>query len=300
MKKRLLMFVLLLSVACVFTACSREKELTWENHEKIYLWEDEENVPYFDESIDQDMASITPYVVDDNEDGRAVIIIPGGGYAVRSDMETEIEIAEELNENNISAFLLDYRIAPYDRHGIMTDGLRAIRFVRYYAESFGIDADKVTVMGLSAGGHLATMTMEHFDEELDVSGDKIDEVSARPDAGILCYPVGSFKDDLTHEKSRMNFLGEENQGDEDMRNEYSAENGVTEDTPPVFIWHTMNDQAVPYESSELLAEAFEEQGIECELHLYKYGSHGLGLAKGIEDVEGWFEDCLDWLDKVYE
>lgn len=300
MKKRvLLVSALLLGIACLFLGCNDGAKLTWVNEQKIYLWEEDAEVPYIDESVEQEMASITPYIAEGNEDGKSVIIIPGGGYAIRSDMETEIEIAEALNQNNISAFILDYRIAPYNKDAIMSDGFRAVRFVRYYAESFGIDPEKITVMGLSAGGHLALMTMEHFDEELDLSGDKIDEVSARPDAGVLCYPVGSFKDDLTHEKSRSNFLGEENQYNEEMQDEYSAELGVTANTPPAFIWHTMNDQAVPYESSELLAAAFEEQGIECEFLLYKYGSHGLGLAKDIEEVGEWFGQCVEWLDKVY-
>lgn len=298
--KLLFMMMLLFGITCILSGCNSGANLTWENETKIYLWENEEDIPYFDDSVDQEMASITPYISEENTDGKAVIIIPGGGYAVRSDMETEKEIAAELNANNISAFILDYRIAPYDKNSIMSDGFRAVRFVRYYAESFGIDPEKITVMGLSAGGHLAIMTMEHYDDELEVTGDKIDEVSARPDAGILCYAVSSFKDDLTHEKSRANFLGEENQYDEELQNEYSGECGVTADTPPAFIWHTMNDQAVPYESSELLAAAFEEQGVECELHLYKYGSHGLGLAKDIEGAGEWFGECMNWLNKIYK
>jgi len=298
MKRLSIIFITVLLVLFVFSGCNSGGKLEYENQKKINLWENEEDIPYLDSSVDQPLTNITPYIAEENEDGKAVIIIPGGGYAIHADMETEIEIANELNSNNISAFILDYRIAPYDKDAIMSDGFRAVRFVRYYAESFGIDPEKIAVLGMSAGGHLAIMTMEHFDDELEVCGDKIDKVSARPNAGILCYPVGSFKEGLTHEKSRANFLGEANQYDEAMQDMYSAELGVTEDTPPAFIWHTKKDKAVPYESSELLAKAFEEQGIECEFQLYPYGSHGLGLAKGIEEVEEWFGDCMEWLDKI--
>lgn len=301
MKKRivLLMGMLLFSLLTL-TACDDGSKLEWANGEKINLWEDTAKIPYFDESDDQAISSITPYIVDDNEDEKSVILIPGGGYGVHGDLETEKEIADALNAEGISAFILDYRVAPYDGKAIMSDGFRAVRFVRYYAKAFGIDPEKITVMGMSAGGHLALMTMEHFDEELEVSGDKIDKESARSNAGVLCYPVSSFKDNYTHEKSRMNFLGEANQYDLEMQEEYSGECGVTADTPPAFIWHTQNDKAVPYESSELLKEAFDEAGVECELMLFQYGSHGLGLAKDIEGVQEWFGNCLEWLDKVYE
>ena len=308
MNRKHLLLIMILALVFIISGCKADDkkesepapEISWTNGEKIYLWDDEADVPYFDESIDQDMASITPYIAESNEDGKAVILIPGGGYAVRTDLATEIEIATELNANNISAFILDYRVAPYDKDAYMTDAFRAIRTVRYYAESFGIDSSKITVMGLSAGGHLSIMTMEHYDEDLEVTGDAIDKLSARPDAGVLCYPVSSFKDDYTHEKSRMNFLGEDNQYDSELQEKYSGECGVTEDTPPAFIWHTQNDQAVPYESSELLKEAFDAAGVECELHLYKYGSHGLGLAKDIEGAGEWFANCMEWLDKIYE
>lgn len=298
MKRIVLLLAMLLTALFSLTACDDGNKLDWANGEKIDLWDDTSKIPYFDPTDQQEITSITPYVVDDN-DAKSVILIPGGGYGVHGDLETEKEIADALNAEGISAFILDYRVAPYDGKAFMSDGFRAVRFVRYYAEAFGIDPDKITVMGMSAGGHLALMTMEHFDEKLEVSGDKIDKESARPNAGVLCYPVSSFKDDYTHEKSRMNFLGEENQYDVEMQEEYSGECGVTADTPPAFIWHTQNDQAVPYESSEILATAFEEQGIECELHLYKYGSHGLGLAKDIEGAQEWFGNCIEWLEKIY-
>lgn len=300
MKRKVLLVAMLLTTLFALTACGGGSKLKWDNGEKIKLWDDTSKIPYFDETDDQAISSITPYIVDDSEDEKSVILIPGGGYGVHGDLETEKEIADALNAEGISAFILDYRVAPYDGKAFMSDGFRAVRFVRYYAEAFGIDPEKITVMGMSAGGHLALMTMEHFDEELEVSGDKIDKESARPNAGVLCYPVSSFKDDLTHEKSRMNFLGEADQFDTEKQEEYSGECGVTADTPPAFIWHTQNDQAVPYESSELLKEAFDEAGVECELHLYKKGSHGLGLAKGIEGAKEWFGNCIEWLDKIYE
>lgn len=285
----------------LLTGCGEKApELEWENGKQIALWDDTSKIPYYDEKDDQPISNITPYVVEGEQDGRCVVIFPGGGYQKHADMETEQEIVEALHEHQISAFVVDYRIAPYTKDAIMSDGMRAVRFVRYYAEAFGVNPEKISVMGLSAGGHLALMTMERFEDELDVAGDAIDQVSARPDSGILCYPVVSFLDDYTHKTSRKNFLGEENAENEALQKEYSGEFGVKESTPPMFLWHTRRDQGVPYEGTERLAQAMDAQGIPCELHLYEYGAHGSGLAKGIPDTETWFDSCMEWLDQVYE
>ena len=319
--KNLFIFLLLLGFIFIFTGCSKaenekknpdnEKEensvteepedrtLTWTNGEKISLWDSNEEIPYFDQSIGQDMPSLTPYMATDNPDGKVVIIIPGGGYAVHSDMETEKEAAAELNNNNISALILDYRVTPYTKDAIMSDAFRAIRFVRYYAESFHIDPAKITVMGFSAGGHLVAMTMEHYNDKLDTCGDNIDKESARPDAGVLCYPVISLKDEYVHKTSRKNFLGEDNENNKELQEQYSGELQVTKDTPPAFIWHTKKDKGVPYQNSELFASALEAKGVPCELHLYEIGNHGLGLAKGIKGAEEWFGQCVRWLNEIY-
>lgn len=271
----------------------------YENGTPIALWASEEDVPFYDSSIaEQKISTITPYIAEENKNGGCVIICPGGGYQkVGIEAEGE-EPAAALNEQGISAFILDYRVAPYTYEAMLSDVMRAMRYVRYHAEVFGIDPDKIAIMGFSAGGHLSAMALEHYDEDTQ-SLDRIDKVSARPDYGILCYPVLSFEDAYVHADSRERFLGTENLTNTELLNKYSAEKNVTADTPPCFVWHCMGDKGVPYENSQLFADAMKEAGVECELHIYREGAHGIVLAtaykeRGLE-VGSWFDSCISWL-----
>lgn len=272
---------------------------SYENGTPISLWESEKDVPYYDETITgQAISTVTPYITDKENQGGCVIICPGGGYQkVGIEAEGE-EPAAALNEQGISAFVLNYRVAPYNYEAMLADVMRAVRYVRYHAETFGIDPDKIAIMGFSAGGHLSAMALEHYEEDTQ-NLDRIDEVSARPDCGVLCYAVLSFEDEYAHKDSRERFLGTENLTNTELLNKYSAEKGVTKDTPPCFVWHCQPDKAVPYENSELFAEAMNQAGVECELHIYPEGAHGIVLAtaykeKGLE-VGSWFDSCVTWL-----
>lgn len=271
----------------------------YENGTPIALWASEEDVPFYDSSIaEQKISTITPYIAEENKNGGCVIICPGGGYQkVGIEAEGE-EPAAALNEQGISAFILDYRVAPYTYEAMLSDVMRAMRYVRYHAEVFGIDPDKIAIMGFSAGGHLSAMALEHYDEDTQ-SLDRIDKVSARPDYGILCYSVLSFEDAYVHADSRERFLGTENLTNTELLNKYSAEKNVTADTPPCFVWHCMGDKGVPFENSQLFADAMKEAGVECELHIYREGAHGIVLAtaykeRGLE-VGSWFDSCISWL-----
>lgn len=271
----------------------------YENGVPIDLWASTEDVPYYDPAIaEQGISTITPYITDKENKGGCVIICPGGGYQ-KVGVEAEgQEPAAALNEQGISAFVLDYRVAPYTYEAMLSDVMRAVRYVRYHAETFGIDLDKIAIMGFSAGGHLSAMALEHYEEDTQ-NLDRIDEVSARPDYGILCYPVLSFEDAYSHKDSRERFLGTENLTNAELVNKYSAEKNVTADTPPCFVWHCKPDKTVPFENSQLFADAMKEAGVECELHIYEDGYHGVVLAvdykeKGM-DVGNWFDSCISWL-----
>lgn len=265
-------------------------------HEAINLWDNTGDIPYYEESYGVKPPTITPYIAKDNTNGGCVIVCPGGGYVdIAVEKEGE-KPALALNENHITAFVLQYRIKPYGKDAILSDIFRAIRYVRAHAEEFGIDPDKIAVMGFSAGGHLAAMSLEHYDED-EQKLDDVDKVSAKPNYGILCYPVISLKDELTHETTRKQFLGAENVKNEDLILQYSAEEGVTKDTPPVFIWHCENDQTVPSANSEKFAAAMEKAGVDCELHIYPFGAHGVGMAEGNSNAGEWFPSCIKWLQK---
>ncbi len=271
--------------------------LEYKNGTAIPLWENKEDMPYYDsEASDKNTASITPYIAEDNANGGCVIICPGGGYSSLATKKEGTVPAEAFNEQGISAFVLQYRIAPYDYQAMLADVCRAVRFVRYYAEDFGIAPDKVAIMGFSAGGHLASMNLEHAGEDTQAV-DEMDQLNARAGYGILCYPVISLSEEYGHEMSTANFLGEENADDQDMAEKYSAELGVTEDMPPCFIWHCKGDTFVPYENSQMFADAMKDAGAECELHLYEGGEHGLGIAAGDDagEAKEWFGKCVEWL-----
>lgn len=273
--------------------------LDYTNNEPINLWKSENDIPYYDNEITKQAVTITPYIADNNSNGGCVIVCPGGGYNHVTTEKEGVEPALAFNENGISAFVLNYRVAPYNYNAILSDVLRAVRFVRFYAKDFGIDENKISVMGFSAGGHLAAMALEHFDDEqFNENKDDIDKVSAKPDNGILCYPVITMTDPYAHKGSRTNFLGSDNEKDENLQKEFSAELGINKNTPPCFIWHCKPDTSVPYQNSQLFADSLTKTGIDCNYHLYDKGSHGLGMAKGHTKVEEWFSDCVTWL-KTY-
>lgn len=261
----------------------------------IFMYNLWTKTPLFDENIDQKQPSITPYITN-SKNRSCVIVCPGGGYAMKADHEGK-PIAEWLNSAGINSFVLDYRVSPYREPCPLMDAQRAIRYVRYNADKFGIDKDKIGILGFSAGGHLAASTTVHFEDIEnpcdDNHCDDIDKESSRPDLSILCYPVISTSKDISHMGSFYNLLGENYSAEKEKY--YSAEKQVTAKTPPVFLWHTANDEAVPIKNSLVFAEALAKNGVPVELHVFPKGSHGLGLAYGHPLVEQWSVLCEKWL-----
>lgn len=257
---------------------------------KEYLWPKEP--PFFEPSYGQEAPSITPFLLP-GKGNSCVIVCPGGAYAIRADHEGA-PIAEMLNSNGISAFVLNYRVTPYHHPAELTDAKRAIRYVRYHAQRFGIDPEKIGILGFSAGGHLTVSALEHFDYG-EESGDEIDHVSSRPNCGILCYAVISLLE-YGHVGSRENLLGkEENPA---LWAELSGECSVREDMPPVFLWHTAADVSVPVENSLQMALALQKKKIPYELHIFPDGAHGLGIAQEVEGTNQWPSLLAGWLHRI--
>ena len=224
----------------------------------------------------------------------AVVIFPGGGYYYVTYKGEGTDFAAFLNKHGYSAFVVKYRVGPHGyKHPVMLqDGLRAMRYARYHAAKYNIMPDRIGVMGSSAGGHLASTVMTHFDYGKKDAADPIERVSSRPDFGILCYPVitmGKF----THPGTRKCLLGAK-PSPEDMEF-LSSEKQVKKETPPCFLWHTSNDKIVPVENSLFFAAALREHKIPFEMHVYPQGGHGMGLALRYFD---WTDHMLKWLKKV--
>ena len=252
------------------------------DRETIKLWP--ADAPYTAESPAQRQPSLMPFKVEGSKG--AVVVIPGGGYAMKADHEGRA-IAEMINEAGVSAYVLDYRVKPCHYMAPLSDASRAIRLVR----SMGYE--KVAILGFSAGGHLCCAAATLYGPGDPDSPDPVERLSSRPDGFIPCYAVVSFTA-FRHQGSVDCLLGDR-KTDYDLLRRFSAELNVTKDTPPAFIWHTASDQAVPVENSLRLAAALSNAAVPFEMHIFPEGQHGLGLAKDMPQVAQWAGLCQGWL-----
>ncbi|MCG3149673.1 MAG: Acetylxylan esterase [Verrucomicrobiae bacterium] len=221
----------------------------------------------------------------------AVIVCPGGGYAGLAPHEGDPFAALFTAHGFVSAVLY-YRVAPWKFPAPQADACRAIRLLRANAGQFGVDPQRIGLMGFSAGGHLVATTAAQPDLHHDQHDDLVDTVSARPDRAILAYPVASFGEH-THLGSVHNLLG--NPPDPQMREQLSNEKHVTANHPPTFLFHTADDDGVPVQNSLLYADACRRARVPVELHVYESGWHGVGLALDNPALCGWSNRLLDWL-----
>ncbi len=254
------------------------------------LWPDD--APGALGKADKDIPTLTPYLADPAiATGAAMVILPGGGYGGLAGHEGK-GYADWLVTNGVSCFVVKYRLGPggYRHPSMLQDAARAVRLVRARAAEWKVDAKRVGIIGSSAGGHLASTLITHFDAGQTDASDTVERQSSRPDLAILCYPVISMGPN-THQGSKNNLLGPK--PDPDLVKLLSNETQVTKDTPPCFLWHTWEDKAVKVENSLEFATALQRAGVPFDLHVYQKGSHGLGLGKG--ELHPWAGDCLYWL-----
>ncbi len=260
----------------------------------IKLWEDGK-IPFYNENSNQ-IPHIDAYLIDSDKPLGAVIIFPGGGYRGLAMTYEGSETAEYYNSQGFNAFVLTYRLAPdYAHPAMLLDGLRAVRYIRYHAKEFNIDPDMISVLGYSAGGHLAGSVLTNYDFPHEKS-DETDMVSAKPNAAILCYGVISLDDEYTHMGSKESLLapykGEEY---ERLASFLSSEKRVNENTSPTFLWHTAEDNAVSVLNSINMAKALGDAKVPYELHIYPKGPHGLGINPAIPHVRSWKALSCAWL-----
>lgn len=263
--------------------------------ETLLLWPDGAPGALGDE--EKDKPQLLVYLPDaDKANGCAIVIFPGGGYGHLAMGHEGHQIAEWCNSMGIAAFICDYRHRGkgYGHPAPLQDAQRAIRMVRANADQWKVDVNRLGVIGFSAGGHLASTTITHFDEGDAEAGDNIAKQSSRPDFGILCYPVIAFDEPYTHRGSQRNLLGDD--ASDEMIKKFSNEKQVTSETPPTFLWHTSDDAAVPPENSVQFYLALRKNNVPAEMHIYETGRHGLGLADGIPSVSSWPKRCQSWME----
>ena len=233
------------------------------------------------------------------------VIFPGGAYSTLADHEGG-GYAEFFNSIGMDAFVCDYRVYPHRFPLTLLDARRAVRFVRAHADEFGIDPERIAVAGSSAGGHLAALLSTYTEKINFEDADGIDRESYMPNVTILCYPVIRCADrfvseermkvgeGIAHENSFKNLLGDRIADSE----KFSPDLLVTENTPPAFLWCTSDDDAVSSVNTYLYASALSRFGIKHEVHTFREGSHGLGLAENSPHVAQWTTLLVNWLADI--
>jgi acetyl esterase/lipase len=267
--------------------------------EPLYLWAEQPLVSPDRETFkDQrlyyvDNPSMKPFWPEPAvANGTSVVIFPGGGY-VRLAMDIEgYDLARWMNARGVTAFVVKYRMQEYGFPAPLLDGLRAVRLVRKNANSWGLDPNKIGVIGFSAGGHLAASVTARPDFVTDKK-DALLSMSARPDFAVLGYPVITLEGESAHAGSRKALLGEN--PDPEVVHENSLQNQVKAGVPPVFIFHGVADQAVPVANSLMFFNEVLKYSKQSELHLYQSSIHGVGMVQGQGSISTWAQALEAWM-----
>jgi acetyl esterase/lipase len=205
--------------------------------------------------------------------GAGVVICPGGGYQILAINLEGYEIARWLNEQGFTAFVLQYRV-PQKQEGALQDVQRAIRIVRSRAAEWQLQAEKIGILGFSAGGSLSARASTLYNKRTYTPVDASDSSSARPDFALLIYPA---------------YL------DQGANHSITPELQIDAHTPPTFLFATADD---PYANSALvMAGALRDAKVPVELHLYAKGGHGYGLRPGNNAALAWIALASKWLER---
>ena len=237
-------------------------------------------------------------VATDNTKRPCVIICPGGGYSILAAGHEGTDVAKYFNSIGVNAMVLKYRIPSAENQtdksiAPLQDAQQAMLLARTHAASWGIDQNKIGIMGFSAGGHLASSLATHYS---DVKIDNPSKVSLRPDFQILIYPVISFGPE-GHEGSRINLIG--NAKDEKTNKAidyFSSEKQITKDAPIAFLVHSKDDDAVPVANSIHYYDNLIANKVPAELYLYEKGGHGYGMKNPTSEIV-WTSIMKTWMQK---
>ena len=226
--------------------------------------------------------------------GAAVVICPGGGYAGLTMDKEGYRVAKAFNAFGVTAFVLKYRL-PSDEImadktiGPLQDAQQAVLTVRKNAAKWGINPNKIGIIGFSAGGHLASTEGTHFDK---VVIEDQENISVRPDFMLLLYPVISFGP-MAHVGSRENLIGKT--PTPALLDLYSNEKQITANTPPTFLVHATDDDVVPVQNSLMFYDALLANKVKAEMHIFEAGGHGFGLDNP-KSKDQWIDWAKNWMD----
>ena len=220
----------------------------------------------------------------------AVLICPGGGYHMQA-LHEGAPFAQIFAMHGIVGVVLTYRVHPDRWPCAYSDATRAMRYLRAHADRYAIDAQRIGIMGFSAGGHLASMVATQPDVYHERQDDLVESVPARPDRVALAYPVISMTESA-HTGSRDVLVGSST--DDGLAQLLSSHLHVSADTPPSFLFHTADDPVVPVANSLLYTTACTEHAVPVELHVYESGRHGVGMALDNPRLRGWTDALMEW------
>ena len=242
------------------------------------------------------------YPAKDGAAGRtAVLICPGGGYSHLAWDKEGVVPAKIFNEKGIDAFVLQYRLNNGKQEGHRfpdqyNDVTTALRMIKAKAASLGYSADKVGVMGFSAGGHLASMATTIYTAVNEKAKDSLQHFSSRPAFSILLYPVIYMDTVVAHRGSRTMLLG--NSPSQQMVDSLSTQNRVTTQTPPVMLVLADDDKAVIPQNSVGFYQALKKNNIKSSLLIFDHGGHGFGTAPTDPVLSQWPKLCLEWMARL--
>tara|TARA_R110002049_G_scaffold69554_2_gene180160 strand:+ start:12385 stop:13308 length:924 start_codon:yes stop_codon:yes gene_type:complete len=291
--------------AITFVIISMAGSINAQN-EEVVLWNadipgaiaSETYIESYDKSLDQVRNVKIPTLkifVPDNPNGTAMIICPGGGYALLAIKRSGYDVAKWLNKLGITAFVLKYRL-PNDEImedksiGPLQDAQKSLRYVRQNAEKWKLNPNKIGVIGFSAGGHLASTLATHYK---DITYKTNDTTSAKPDFTVLVYPVISMDDNTTHKGSRNRLLG--SKPSKKMIAKFSNQLQVDSFTSPTFIAHATDDKDVTIKNSIAYYLALKENNVPAELHAFQNGKHAFFLGRENTTSQYWTSQCKNWL-----
>ena len=275
------------------TTCAWADESSPPKPERLPLWTDK--APLGDgkfESAPPSAAITVHRPAADKATGTAAVICPGGGYGGLVDGPEGHGIAQWLVAHGITGVVLNYRLPAGRPYVPLLDAQQAIRTVRANAKQWGVDSQRIGIIGFSAGGHLASTAATHFDSGDSSASDAVQQQSSRPDFAILVYPVVTMADDKTHGGSKTNLLGASPTSA--LVELFSNEKQVTDKTPPMFLAHAKDDGPVPPENSRRLYEALQAHHVASEYLELPSGGHGLNGYKG-PMWDAWQQRSLEWL-----
>jgi acetyl esterase/lipase len=225
--------------------------------------------------------------------GTAVIYAAGGGYVRVAAGVNGGEVTRWLNSLGITVFMLKYRHVEYGQPAPLQDAVRAVRILRSRAAEFGIQPDKIGMLGGSAGAHLTASASTMFDAPEAKTGAALDKVSGRPDFAVLIFPVITMQDGAVNAGSRKALLGDNPTAEQKHR--WSPDEQVTKDTSPTFLIHSSEDNTAVVENSLLYYAAMRKAKAPIEMHLYPKGPHGSGMDPRLGPTSEWPKHCESWM-----